>query len=112
MLGDANEENIRGFHKSLVEAKQTVGGDLQRNVYRNYSEFVSISKEIANLDGDVMHLKMYLSEVRGIWDGFLAMSTQTDDISTNGKYINKLIIYIYRGVLFYLIIIKKSKMNE
>ncbi|CAO3614650.1 unnamed protein product [Cunninghamella blakesleeana] len=83
MLGDANEENIRGFHKSLVEAKQTVGGDLQRNVYRNYSEFVSISKEIANLDGDVMHLKMYLNEVRGIWDGFLAMSIQSDDINTN-----------------------------
>ncbi|CAO3638718.1 unnamed protein product [Cunninghamella echinulata] len=93
MLGDANEENIRGFHKSLIEAKQTVGGDLQRNVYRNYSEFVSISKEIANLDGDVMHLKMYLNEVRSIWDGFLAMSIQTDDINTNEEaVINEIVL--------------------
>ncbi|KAI8089706.1 uncharacterized protein BX664DRAFT_280848 [Halteromyces radiatus] len=78
LLGNASEEDVRGFHKALVEAKQTVGGDLQRNVYRNYTEFVSISKEIANLDGDVMHLKMYLNEVRGIWQSFLTMSDQLD----------------------------------
>jgi hypothetical protein len=84
-LGNASEEDIRGFHKSLVEAKQTVGGDLQRNVYRNYTEFVSISKEIASLDGDVMHLKMYLNDVRGIWQGFLTMADQADEATSNGK---------------------------
>ncbi|SAM03578.1 hypothetical protein [Absidia glauca] len=83
LLGNASEEDIRGFHKSLVEAKQTVGGDLQRNVYRNYTEFVSISKEIASLDGDVMHLKMYLNDVRGIWQGFLTMADQADEATSN-----------------------------
>ncbi|ORZ22378.1 hypothetical protein BCR42DRAFT_167306 [Absidia repens] len=87
LLGNASEEDIRGFHKSLVEAKQTVGGDLQRNVYRNYTEFVSISKEIANLDGDVMHLKMYLNDVRGIWQGFLATADQVDGNDTTDSEI-------------------------
>jgi hypothetical protein len=54
-------------------------------VYRNYTEFVSISKEIASLDGDVMHLKMYLNDVRGIWQGFLTMADQADEATSNGK---------------------------
>ncbi|KAI8384379.1 Cullin repeat-like-containing domain protein [Radiomyces spectabilis] len=78
-LGDANEEEIRGFHKSLIEAKHVVGGDLQRNVYRNYTEFVTISKEISNLDSDVLNLKEYLNELRSIWDGFQAMAITLED---------------------------------
>ncbi|KAI8342796.1 Cullin repeat-like-containing domain protein [Chlamydoabsidia padenii] len=83
LLGNASEEDIRGFHKSLMEAKHTVGGDLQRNVYRNYTQFVSLSKEIANLDGGVTHLKMYLNDVRGIWQGFLTMADQVDEGNMN-----------------------------
>ncbi|ORX62655.1 hypothetical protein DM01DRAFT_1330781 [Hesseltinella vesiculosa] len=82
LLGNASEETIRGFHKSLQDAKQTVSGDLQRNVYRNYTEFVSISKEIVNLDGDIMHLKMNLNDVRGIWENLLA-STEQADVDTS-----------------------------
>ncbi|KAI8366414.1 Cullin repeat-like-containing domain protein [Choanephora cucurbitarum] len=76
-LGDANEEGIRSFYKSLTDAKHLVGGDLQRNVYRNYTEFVSISKEISNLDADVLSVKEYLNELKSIWESFLA-ATQTD----------------------------------
>ncbi|KAI9029667.1 Cullin repeat-like-containing domain protein [Phycomyces nitens] len=79
-LGDANEEGIRAFHKSLVESKHVVGGDLQRNVYRNYTEFVAISKEISNLDGDVLHLKGYLNELRNIWEGFLASTDTSNEL--------------------------------
>ncbi|KAL0088986.1 Cullin repeat-like-containing domain protein [Phycomyces blakesleeanus] len=79
-LGDANEEGIRAFHKSLIESKHVVGGDLQRNVYRNYTEFVAISKEISNLDGDVLHLKGYLNELRNIWEGFLASTDASNEL--------------------------------
>lgn len=48
-LADTNEEGVRIFHKSLQEARQVVGSDLQKNVYRNYNEFVIISKEISNI---------------------------------------------------------------
>ncbi|KAI9472182.1 MAG: Cullin repeat-like-containing domain protein [Benjaminiella poitrasii] len=79
-LGDANEESIRGFYKSLLDAKHLVGGDLQRNVYRNYTEFVSISKEISNLDADVLSVKEHLNELKSIWESFL-LTTNTSDTS-------------------------------
>ncbi|ORY93831.1 Cullin repeat-like-containing domain protein [Syncephalastrum racemosum] len=80
-LADANEEGIRAFHRSLVEAKHVVGGDLQRNVYRNYTEFVTISKEVSNLDGDVLALKGYLNELRSIWDGFMEEANPSESIT-------------------------------
>lgn len=82
-LGDTNEEGIRGFYKSLLDAKHVVGGDLQRNVYRNYTEFVSISKEIVNLDADVLSVKEYLNELKSIWESFLAATNSSDMSSSN-----------------------------
>lgn len=84
-LTDTNEEGIRSFHHSLVDAKQTIGGDLQRNVYRNYTEFVLISKEVSNLDTDVLQLKGYLNELRSIWENLLEDSSVQDDVSLIGK---------------------------
>ncbi|GAA5808941.1 hypothetical protein MFLAVUS_002341 [Mucor flavus] len=81
-LGDTNEEGIRGFYKSLLDAKHVVGGDLQRNVYRNYTEFVSISKEIVNLDADVLSVKEYLNELKSIWESFL-VATNSSEFSHN-----------------------------
>ncbi|KAI8142748.1 Cullin repeat-like-containing domain protein [Fennellomyces sp. T-0311] len=78
-LSDTNEEGIRAFHKSLVEAKQVVGGDLQRNVYRNYTEFVTISKEVSNLDGDVFRLKGYINELKSIWESFMEEANPSED---------------------------------
>ncbi|KAF7729574.1 exocyst complex component exo84 [Apophysomyces ossiformis] len=92
-LASANEEVIRGFHKSLVEAKHVVGGDLQRNVYRNYTEFVTISKEVSNLDSDVLHLKNYLNELRSIWEGFAATANASDEmVPANTMDLNKSIL--------------------
>lgn len=62
-----------------------VGGDLQRNVYRNYTEFVTISKEISNLDGDVFRLKGYLSELRSIWEKFVEEANPSEDMVSSGK---------------------------
>lgn len=84
-LSEANEEGIRGFYKSLLDAKHVVGGDLQRNVYRNYTEFVSISKEISNLDADVLSVKEYLNELKSIWEGFLIATNSSDLSKSPGK---------------------------
>ncbi|KAI7904033.1 Cullin repeat-like-containing domain protein [Cokeromyces recurvatus] len=77
-LGDAQEDSIRSFYKSLLDAKHLVGGDLQRNVYRNYTEFVSISKEISNLDADVLNIKEHLNELKSIWESFLSTANSSD----------------------------------
>jgi hypothetical protein len=65
-VAEVNEEQLRAFYRSLNDAKTLVGSDLQRNVYRNYTEFVVISKEISNLDGDMVLLRDFLNELRGI----------------------------------------------
>ncbi|KAI7850919.1 Cullin repeat-like-containing domain protein [Circinella umbellata] len=92
-LSDTNEEGIRSFHKSLVEAKQVVGGDLQRNVYRNYTEFVTISKEVSNLDGDVFRLKGYINELKSIWEGFVEETNPSEDTKpTESLGLNKAVL--------------------
>lgn len=84
-LADTNEEGIRAFHRSLVEAKHVIGGDLQRNVYRNYTEFVTISKEVSNLDADVFRLKGYLNELKSIWESFMEDANPSEDMKPIGK---------------------------
>jgi hypothetical protein len=69
-VADVNEEQLRAFYRSLNDAKILVGSDLQRNVYRNYTEFVVISKEISNLDGDMLLLRDFLNELRVINTSF------------------------------------------
>lgn len=69
-VAEANEEQLRAFFRSLTEAKSLVGSDLQRNVYRNYAEFVVISKEISNLDGDMLILRDFINELRAISANF------------------------------------------
>ncbi len=82
-MSETNEEGIRGFYRSLVDAKHVVGGDLQRNVYRNYTEFVFISKEISNLDADVLSIKEHLNELKSIWESFLTFTQ--DDTADSSK---------------------------
>lgn len=66
-----------------MDAKHVVGGDLQRNVYRNYTEFVFISKEISNLDADVLSIKEHLNELKSIWESFLTFTQ--DDTADSSK---------------------------
>lgn len=62
-----------------------IGGDLQRNVYRNYTEFVTISKEVSNLDADVFRLKGYLNELKSIWEGFVEEANPSEDMKPIGN---------------------------
>ncbi|KAH6579696.1 hypothetical protein BASA60_003195 [Batrachochytrium salamandrivorans] len=44
-----SEDAIQQLHNSLTDAKDLAASDLQRNVFRNYNDFVIISKEISNI---------------------------------------------------------------
>ncbi|KAG5460496.1 MAG: Vps51/Vps67-domain-containing protein [Olpidium bornovanus] len=68
ILRDTNEEGVRSFHSSLQQAKEEAAEDLKRNVYRNYNEFVTISKEISKLETDMLVLRGLLSELRSVSD--------------------------------------------
>ncbi|KAI9090940.1 hypothetical protein DFS34DRAFT_636127 [Phlyctochytrium arcticum] len=66
ILTQSTEEGVRGFHQALTDAKEAAAVDLQRNVYRNYNEFVLISKEISKLESDMLSLRSLLGELKDI----------------------------------------------
>ncbi|KAI3475495.1 hypothetical protein L1887_63119 [Cichorium endivia] len=61
-LSHHSESSLRTFKASLAAAKHAANDDLKRQVFRNYSEFITISKEIATLENDMLELKELLAE--------------------------------------------------
>ncbi|KAL2919873.1 exocyst complex component exo84 [Polyrhizophydium stewartii] len=71
-----SEDAIQQFYNSLADAKDLAAADLQRNVFRNYNDFVVISKEISNilfptlrfLESDMLYLRGLLTELKDVQD--------------------------------------------
>ncbi|KAI0299949.1 hypothetical protein BC826DRAFT_994353 [Russula brevipes] len=61
-LANSTEAELRSLQSSLQNSKDGVAADLQRNVFKNYAQFVFISKEIGALENEMMELKESLSE--------------------------------------------------
>ncbi|KAJ1553312.1 exocyst complex component exo84, partial [Cladochytrium tenue] len=62
-LASQNDAGVRDLREKLHIAKSAAAGDLQKNVYKNYGEFVAISKEISGLEGDFLVLRSLLGEL-------------------------------------------------
>ncbi|TPX43702.1 hypothetical protein SeLEV6574_g04900, partial [Synchytrium endobioticum] len=65
-LTGGTEDSVRILHASLAEGKALAAADLQRNVHRNYNEFVVISKEISQLESDLLVLRGLLNELKDL----------------------------------------------
>ncbi|KAG8746810.1 exocyst complex component exo84, partial [Ceratobasidium sp. 428] len=61
-LGSSTEAELRNFQTSLQTTKDATELDLQKNVFKNYADFVVISKEISTLENDMLELKASLQE--------------------------------------------------
>ncbi|KZV86381.1 hypothetical protein EXIGLDRAFT_681055 [Exidia glandulosa HHB12029] len=61
-LGNSTEAELRSLQSTLQATKASTATDLQRNVFKNYAEFMLISKEISTLENDMLDLKESLSE--------------------------------------------------
>ncbi|KAF8256691.1 hypothetical protein EI94DRAFT_1763604 [Lactarius quietus] len=61
-LANSTEAELRLLQSSLRNSKDEVAADLQRNVFKNYAQFVHISKEIGILENEMMGLKESLAE--------------------------------------------------
>ncbi|TDL19395.1 hypothetical protein BD410DRAFT_774042 [Rickenella mellea] len=61
-LANSTEAEIKSLQSSLRDAKDATAVDLQQNVFKNYAEFMMISKEISTLENDMLELKESLSE--------------------------------------------------
>ncbi|UZJ52850.1 hypothetical protein CBS101457_002170 [Exobasidium rhododendri] len=61
-LSTSSEDFLRQFQDSLLAAKEAASSDLKRQVFRSYQDFITISKEIATLENDMLELKELLGE--------------------------------------------------
>ncbi|WFD35658.1 exocyst complex component exo84 [Malassezia cuniculi] len=57
-----SESSLRALHDSLATVKDRTQRRLKEQVFKNYSEFITISKEIAVLENDMLEFKELLSE--------------------------------------------------
>ncbi|KAG6810644.1 hypothetical protein H0H92_011023 [Tricholoma furcatifolium] len=65
-LANSTEDELRSLQSSLRDIKDDINTELQRNVFKNYAEFVVISKEITSLETEMMELKDLLSEYKSM----------------------------------------------
>ncbi|KAF8531522.1 Cullin repeat-like-containing domain protein [Gautieria morchelliformis] len=79
-LANSTEAELRALQSSLEASKAATAIDLQKNVYKNYEQFVSISKEISTLENDMMELKESLSE----WKSMPSL-LQVDDSAASDR---------------------------
>ncbi|KAJ7292985.1 nuclear mRNA splicing protein [Mycena rebaudengoi] len=65
-LANSTESELKSLQSSLQNAKDDTASDLQRNVFKNYAEFVLISKEISTLENEMLELKESLAEYKSM----------------------------------------------
>ncbi|KAG0000602.1 exocyst complex component exo84 [Modicella reniformis] len=70
-LATASEDTIRNFLQSLKDSKSLAAENLQENVFKNYNEFVNISKEISTLESDMQTLRGLLDDLKTASDNLM-----------------------------------------
>ncbi|EKM61512.1 uncharacterized protein PHACADRAFT_135232 [Phanerochaete carnosa HHB-10118-sp] len=65
-MANSTEAELRSLQSSLQASKDEVSRDLQRNVFKNYAEFVMVSKEVSTLESEMLELKEALAEWKGM----------------------------------------------
>ncbi|KIK70441.1 hypothetical protein GYMLUDRAFT_89474 [Collybiopsis luxurians FD-317 M1] len=65
-LANSTEAELKSLQSSLRSSKDDTAAELQRSVFKNYAEFVVISKEISTLENEMLELKESLSEYKSM----------------------------------------------
>ncbi|KAH7886270.1 hypothetical protein F5I97DRAFT_1241992 [Phlebopus sp. FC_14] len=61
-LANSTEAELKSLQSSLRSSRDDTAVELQRNVFKNYAEFVLLSKEISILENEMLELKESLQE--------------------------------------------------
>ncbi|KIY73370.1 hypothetical protein CYLTODRAFT_417056 [Cylindrobasidium torrendii FP15055 ss-10] len=65
-MANSTEAEVKSLQSSLRGAKEDLAADLQKSVFKNYAEFVLISKEISTLENEMLELKESLNEYKSM----------------------------------------------
>ncbi|GBE77202.1 Exocyst complex component EXO84 [Sparassis crispa] len=61
-LANSTEAELKTLQSSLQSQKQAVAVDLQHDVFKNYEEFVQVSKEVSVLENEMLEFKECLAD--------------------------------------------------
>ncbi|KAG6708409.1 hypothetical protein I3842_06G079800 [Carya illinoinensis] len=75
-----NEKEIRHLCSYLVDLKKASAEEMRRSVYANYPAFIRVSREISNLEGQLLSMRNLLSTQAALVHG-LAEGVQKDSLS-------------------------------
>ncbi|XP_043695534.1 exocyst complex component EXO84B-like [Telopea speciosissima] len=76
-----NEKEIRQLCSSLLDLKKASAEEMRRSVYANYTAFIRTSKEISDLEGELLSIRNLLSTQAALIHG-LAEGVNIDSLST------------------------------
>eukprot|EP00158_Paraphelidium_tribonemae_P008495 Partr_v1_DN28591_c1_g1_i4_m73051 putative Exocyst complex component len=65
-INSTSVESIKHHFSTLQSSKSGLTLDMQRNVFSNYNQFISVAKEISMLDKDLLELKDILIAMRSL----------------------------------------------
>jgi len=85
ILPPYSEEAIRSYSEDLAAAKSSAAVDLQKNVYKNYNEFIKISKEVSKMESDMLILRNLLNELKIVNDSVRDDEGNVDDTSSQSS---------------------------
>ncbi|KAF5184222.1 Exocyst complex component exo84b [Thalictrum thalictroides] len=77
-----NEKEIRQLCSSLLDLKKASAEEMRRSVYANYTAFIRTSKEISDLEGELLSIRNLLSTQAALIHG-LAEGVNIDSLSNN-----------------------------
>uniref|UniRef100_A0A0C9QR77 TSA: Wollemia nobilis Ref_Wollemi_Transcript_13085_3076 transcribed RNA sequence n=1 Tax=Wollemia nobilis TaxID=56998 RepID=A0A0C9QR77_9CONI len=77
-----NEKEIRQLCTHLLELKKASAEEMRKSVYANYSAFIRTSKEISDLEGELLSIRNLLSTQAALIHG-LAEGVNVDSLSNS-----------------------------
>lgn len=87
-MSKAPEDAVRSQFASLKEAAAQSAVELQKNVHKNYTEFVKTSKAISVMETDMLTVRAMLNELRAVGQELLEARAEGDELEealTGGK---------------------------
>lgn len=82
MLATASPAELDSFFQALQDSKDATNTALQENVFHNYKEFITISKEIGTLESDMATIRTMLGELKVITTSMQRDSSAAEENQT------------------------------
>lgn len=84
-FGTKREEDLRRFYGYLKESRLVAAKKLQSTVYQNYGDFITVAKEMGQLDSDMAAMKGLLGDFRNVVKELLDMTAAKDSAAAAGS---------------------------